>query len=67
MSIIEPGWIKRWRQRRLEGRWRADTQATVCWAVEVLAVTHRVTEEISAAGESAALRADRELIAHAMG
>jgi hypothetical protein len=38
MSIIEPGWVKRARQRRRERRWQADTQATVSWATSVLSV-----------------------------
>ena len=38
MSIIEPGWVIRVRQRRRERRWRADTQATVKWASAALAV-----------------------------
>jgi hypothetical protein len=38
MSVIEPGWVKRLQQRRRERRWRADTQATVVWAVAVLNV-----------------------------
>ncbi len=38
MSIIEPGWVKRARQRRRERRWRDDTQATVKWAAAVLTV-----------------------------
>jgi hypothetical protein len=39
MSVIEPGWVKRLRQRRRETRWKADTQETVRWAVKVLTVT----------------------------
>jgi len=38
MSIIEPGWVRRARQRRRERRWRADTKATVRWATTVLNV-----------------------------
>ena len=42
MSVIQPGWMKRWRERRRERRWSADTIATVKWAVEVLTVTTKV-------------------------
>jgi hypothetical protein len=38
MSIIEPGWVNRLRQRRRERRWQADTQATVRWATTALSV-----------------------------
>ncbi len=38
MSIIEPGWAKRAAQRRRERRWRADTQATVKWAMATLRI-----------------------------
>jgi hypothetical protein len=41
MSIIEPGWVKRWRQRRRERRWQADTRETVTWAASVLTLTKR--------------------------
>jgi len=38
MSILEPGWVARLRQRRRERRWRTDTQATVRWASVSLVV-----------------------------
>jgi hypothetical protein len=38
MSVIEPGWVKRLRERRRERRWQSDTQATVKWAVSALTV-----------------------------
>jgi hypothetical protein len=38
MSIIEPGWVKRARQRRRERRWRDDTQETMKWAAAALTV-----------------------------
>ncbi|HVM67213.1 MAG TPA: hypothetical protein VMU14_20255 [Acidimicrobiales bacterium] len=38
MSILEPGWARRLRDRRRERRWRADTEATVRWATMTLTV-----------------------------
>jgi len=43
MSIVEPGWLGRLRQRRRERRWRADTEATVRWATMTLSVPRLVT------------------------
>jgi len=41
MSIVEPGWVKRLVERRRERRWRADTDATVRWAVTCLTVVKK--------------------------
>jgi hypothetical protein len=41
MSIVEPGWIKRLVERRRERRWRADSEATVRWAVTCLTLVKK--------------------------
>ena len=43
MSIVEPGWIKRLVERRRLRRWRADSEATVRWAVTSLTLVKKAT------------------------